>query len=195
MRLILVRHVETEGNIKRIMNGQSPGRLSRNGRMQVSGLGRKLRNERIDVIYSSDLRRSVHTTRAISKFHDVPVRYLKVLREINPGVYEGMSYDLFLSHMRARKIRSSFRPKGGESYNDVKRRLRKFTAMLGSRCRDKTVLVSTHGMVLKCLLSIYLKIPLEDVMGLHIRNAGYLILDVKGPKAKTVKDELIIGKK
>ncbi len=190
MRLIIVRHGQTEGNVKKIMQGQSHGRLTREGRAQARGLGLRLKDEKIAVIYSSDLSRSVHTTREISKFHKAHVHHVKDLREMDVGIFEGRSWELFSKRMRANKIRSQFRPKGGESYLDVKRRLEKFTLKLYKKHPRSTVLLSTHGIAIRCLMSIYLGIPLEETTKLHTRNAGVLILNVGKTGARKILDEI-----
>ena len=48
MKLILVRHGETEANVARIMQGCSPGVLSKLGKEQAKKLADRLKNEKID---------------------------------------------------------------------------------------------------------------------------------------------------
>jgi phosphoserine phosphatase len=190
IRLIIVRHGETEGNRRMIMQGQRHGRLSQNGKEQVKKLGVRLKDEKISIIYSSDLRRAVHTTREISKFHSAPVHHVKALREMRLGVYEGKSWKLFSEHIKSKKIRSKFRPRGGESYVDVRRRLKRFTSGLYKKYPNGTVVLSTHGIAIRCLMSIYLGTPIEKATQYHTRNAGILILDVRKSKVRVILDDI-----
>ena len=59
--LYLVRHGETIDNVNRIMQGQTQGELTENGRMQARGLARKMAGEHIDVFVSRELKRDVDT--------------------------------------------------------------------------------------------------------------------------------------
>ncbi|MBT3406222.1 histidine phosphatase family protein [Candidatus Woesearchaeota archaeon] len=94
MRLILTRHGQTEENVKRILQGHMPGKLTPLGIEQAKKLASRLKDENIDAIYSSDLARTADTTKEIAKFHpDVPVFYVAELREGDLGEYAGMSVD------------------------------------------------------------------------------------------------------
>lgn len=64
-KILLVRHGETVDNVNKIMQGQTPGRLTLLGMEQARELGRQLRGEHIDVFLSSDLARAVETLRII----------------------------------------------------------------------------------------------------------------------------------
>ena len=71
-RLLLVRHGETVDNVNKIMQGQTPGRLTLLGMEQARELGRQLRSEHIDVFLSSDLARAVETLRIIMEERPTP---------------------------------------------------------------------------------------------------------------------------
>jgi broad specificity phosphatase PhoE len=82
MRLILIRHGESKANAKGIRQGQdldSP--LSRNGKRQAKKLAKRLKDEKIDAIYSSDLKRAKQTAKFIAKSHRLKIIFDKRLRE------------------------------------------------------------------------------------------------------------------
>ena len=79
MRIIVIRHGETFQNAKHILMGQSHGVLSRKGIKQIHILALKLKNQKIDFIFSSDLRRAKDTTKEIARYHDVPIIYTNYL--------------------------------------------------------------------------------------------------------------------
>jgi 2,3-bisphosphoglycerate-dependent phosphoglycerate mutase len=92
MRILLVRHGETEENVAGIIQGHLPGRLSARGRAQVEALGRRLASERIDAVYSSDLARARETTEAILHHHPgVAATYTEEMRERFLGSLQGRS--------------------------------------------------------------------------------------------------------
>ena len=61
MKLLIVRHGETEENNKKILQGILPGRLTKLGEEQAKELGRKLRKYKIDKIYCSPIDRCRQT--------------------------------------------------------------------------------------------------------------------------------------
>ena len=68
MRLILTRHGQTEENVKRILQGHMPGKLTPLGIEQAKKLASRLKDENIDAIYSSDLARTTDTTKEMDLF-------------------------------------------------------------------------------------------------------------------------------
>ncbi len=51
MRLILVRHAQTEENVRGVYQGHTHGVLTKLGREQARKLGQRLKSEKIDTIY------------------------------------------------------------------------------------------------------------------------------------------------
>lgn len=92
-RLILVRHGETAWNKEGRYLGQANPGLNKNGELQARAAAYHLRGERIDRIYSSDLRRATETARLIAVDHDIPVSVTSLWREINFGIWEGLTFD------------------------------------------------------------------------------------------------------
>lgn len=69
IQLTVIRHGETTANAAKLCQGQQPGELSETGIEQVKLLAEKMRDEPIDVLYSSDLKRTMDTAGAIVAFH------------------------------------------------------------------------------------------------------------------------------
>ncbi len=194
MRLIIVRHGETEENVSGITQGHIHGHLSKAGIAQVKKLAKELSGEKIDAVFSSDLGRCIDTTHAILRFHSSPVHYTRALRERSYGVYEGGPHTKFREDAMAASDTPyhKLKPKGGESYVDVKRRVSRLTSRLPKRYSDKSVLLVTHGGVVRCLVSIYLEIPLIRASQIPTpKNAGMLVLDVSGVRTRVVKNTLV----
>ncbi|OGJ19951.1 hypothetical protein A3K73_03250 [Candidatus Pacearchaeota archaeon RBG_13_36_9] len=82
MKLILIRHAESEANAKGINQGQKiDTSLSDLGKKQAKQVAQRLKEEKIDIIYSSDLKRAKETAEQINKFHKLKIIYDKRLRE------------------------------------------------------------------------------------------------------------------
>ena len=82
-RIILIRHCEAEGNIKRVFQGHTDADISENGRKQLDLLRLRCRNMQIDAIYSSPLKRAYQTAEAINSFRNLTVQIHEDLIEIN----------------------------------------------------------------------------------------------------------------
>ncbi|MEN7982077.1 MAG: histidine phosphatase family protein [Nanoarchaeota archaeon] len=92
MKLIITRHGETVENVKGIFQGHLHGQLTKKGIKQAEKLAERLRDEKIDIILSSDLKRASDTAREVTKHHlNIPIYFLKELRERNMGCAEGKS--------------------------------------------------------------------------------------------------------
>jgi broad specificity phosphatase PhoE len=163
MRLIIVRHGETEENAKHIIMGHLHGKINKKGKMQIARLARILEKENIAVIYSSDLKRAVDTTKKIAEHHDAPVIYTKELREQNHGILQGKTKEDPIYVYWSKKNTKA--PKS-ESFNEFRTRIKKFlTRLLRDRTlSDKTVLISTHGGVIRRIFSICADVPLDKVL-------------------------------
>jgi alpha-ribazole phosphatase len=89
-RVLFIRHAETE--MAGRYCGHSDPDLSAQGRAQLTRLTEQLREEILDTVYSSDLRRATSTAQAIAAGRNIPRVLRPALREIDFGDWEGMSW-------------------------------------------------------------------------------------------------------
>ena len=90
-RLLLVRHGDTELNSAERYWGNTDVKLSDAGFRQAERLRDRLATERIDAIYSSELRRASATAEIIASSHRLHVIICAELREMNFGELEGLT--------------------------------------------------------------------------------------------------------
>ncbi len=188
MKLILVRHGETVGNLSGIKQGHLPGELTEKGLEQAKKLALRLKDENIDMIFSSDLKRAVDTTKEISKFHNVPVIYTTELRERCHGPFEGRHYS---EYDKARKEsgmdKIDFKFENSESYREIKERAGKFLKTLMKEHSGKAVLICSHNCFNRMLLGLLLKMPIEEAAELEQDNACINIVEIDRDKLKANK--------
>ena len=91
-RLLLVRHGITEFNSTRRFAGYSDVEMSADGYRQVERLRDRLVGEKIDAVYSSDLKRALVTARVIFSGHNGDIVPCPELREVNYGSAEGLTF-------------------------------------------------------------------------------------------------------
>ncbi|MBI4162713.1 MAG: histidine phosphatase family protein [Candidatus Aenigmarchaeota archaeon] len=96
MKLIIVRHGESLANTQMLFEGSSHGELTELGIQQAKKVGLRLKNEKIDIAYVSDLKRAQDTSAEILKFHvDTPVIPTEELRERHYGTLESVERDIY----------------------------------------------------------------------------------------------------
>jgi broad specificity phosphatase PhoE len=184
-RLLLVRHGETEDNIRGINRGQGHGKLTRLGREQARQVALRLKDEPLDVIYSSDLKRALDTAKAIRKFHPKTQFIIdKRLREMHQGIYEGKPKGRI--HAKAKEMGIpfiKFKPRGGESVIEMKKRVLDFLHEVQKKEKGKRVLFVAHGGTICNLLLHVAKKDDSFFKKYHPGNTGVSIVEFS-PKGK-----------
>jgi len=173
MRLIVVRHGETIENREKICQGQTDGTLSELGIKQAKKLALRLRDEKFDRVYSSDLGRAVNTAKEIMRYHpDLKLKLDKRLRERHIAEIAGQKF--------SKDFDWNNLPKGSETRQDLYDRVKNFLDELYSKHKDKTVLIVTHGGVKIIFLLIAYNKPLSDFLSFRgIKNTSVSIWDME----------------
>jgi broad specificity phosphatase PhoE len=150
MRLILVRHGETDWNRQLRMQGQSDIELNELGRRQVEALALALKEENIEAIYASPLRRALETAEAINRFHGVPIEVEEGLIEIDMGDIDEMTpeevrvnYSSFWKQWVKADLNSLRFPQG-ESFVELQERTWAAIEGINRRHSSGTVAVVSH---------------------------------------------------
>lgn len=185
MRLILVRHGETEENVKKISQGTLPGNLTSKGLEQASKVGLRLKNKKIDQIYVSDLKRTVDTYDKIKySLPNVPVLFVPELREFCRGVFNGRPGEDAYQHFLKQDVDYwDYVWEEGESLGQAQERIVKFFHKLLEMHKKDTVMLVTHGAIIGSLLLYLLnKRSKEDYLEYHPKNSAVTVLNIKDEK-------------
>ena len=116
VRLVYETHSTSVDNEEGFATGWLGGALSEIGREQAESLGRRRRNDGLDVVIASDLNRAVETARIAFAGSSVPVLLDWRLRECDYGEMNGMPRSLLEEERRAR-LDEPF--PGGESWRQA----------------------------------------------------------------------------
>jgi broad specificity phosphatase PhoE len=178
LRLVLVRHGQTDANLNHMLQGQSDGELNAIGIQQVEELGRRLKDFHIDQVIVSTMRRAQDTAVAIARHHQLKVITTPLIVEWNCGVLDGVPAEVFRKKLQEADVPlSSFRPEGGETLVEVQQRAAAFLSDVIANYQDQTVLVCSHGDFMRALMGLLLRISIEDASGIYFDNASYSILE------------------
>jgi 2,3-bisphosphoglycerate-dependent phosphoglycerate mutase len=111
--VVFETHSTSEDNEAGIATGWLGGALSATGRTQAAQLGRRRRNDGLEVVVASDLNRAVETAQIAFSDSGIPVRLDWRLRECDYGHWNGMPRER-LETERARHVDEPW--PGGESW-------------------------------------------------------------------------------
>ena len=143
MDLFLVRHGETDANAKGIVQGWLDTNLNERGHTQAQAVAEQF-NEKIDAIYSSDLKRATQTAEAFRrKYPTVPYFEDEHLRERNFGDATGKHRDLHDWEVFWASVDSVSIP-NAETLDEYSKRVQIFMDTLRESGFSK-VLIVAHG--------------------------------------------------
>jgi len=191
-RLILVRHGETDWNLEGRYQGQADLPLNRRGREQARLLAEQLRGERIEAIYASDLSRAYETAKIIAEALGQEVKTLESLREVDTGVWTGLTFEEVESgypgHLREwRADPLGVKRLEGESYQALFERTKAAIREMVKAHPNQTVLIVCHGGNIKCTVLDALGVGADRGIEMASRfaadNASLHILQYDGEEA------------
>ncbi len=91
--IIMVRHGQSESNVKKTFTGQLNAPLTDAGREQARRMAGYLDKYQVDKIYASSLDRAAETAQAIALRQNCPMEKRDELMEINSGLWQGLTFD------------------------------------------------------------------------------------------------------
>ena len=164
----IVRHCEAEGNVKGVFQGKTDFDISEKGRKQLEKLSERFKDIKLDVAYSSPLKRAYQTAEAALKYQKLYINCDERLAEINGGIMEGKPWgrldELFPDEYHYWKEDfSKFHAPHGESVSEVYNRVRKSFINITNENKGKSIGIFSHGCAIRILMCYIKNIPLERI--------------------------------
>lgn len=157
-RLFLMRHARSRMNAERRVQGWLDSPLDGVGREQAHALGRRLRREELDALYSSPLKRALETAQIVAEMLDLPLIEDERLKERGVGAIAGLNsqeieerFPEWVESWRERP--GAVPPPGGECHEALWGRVEEAFTDILARHPDGAVGVVTHGGVLNVYLT------------------------------------------
>ena len=152
MKIYFIRHGQSEYNKDGRVAGQVDTVLTEDGKKEAESTAEEL-PQNFDLIFSSDLSRCKQTTEIINKKINLPIVYDVRLRERSFGSIEGTYWKNFDSILleKDKLLEYDYRTFGGESVEDVKKRLLLCLDDIQKNHKNAKVLISTHGGIIRLL--------------------------------------------
>lgn len=181
-KLLLVRHGETEWNKTARYQGHSDISLSALGLQQAEALRQRLSREKSNLIYSSDLKRAVHTAQIIALGHNAEMVLCRELREIDFGEFEGLTFEEIKQRYPSSNWWTAKNPEArlpkGESISQLSTRVSQFVARLRKYAGGETILIVAHGGSLRALLCLLLGLGLEHWWQIRLDIGSLTIVEI-----------------
>lgn len=156
LKLLLVRHGETDWNKELRYQGHRDISLNATGISQANRAGEILKDYKPSALFASDLTRTLQTADIIGKKVGLTPRREPRLREIHFGKWEGRTYpevlELFPEEVKMwRECPLEAQVPGGETLRDVLKRILKALEDICGQTEGNVVIV-THGGPIRLLL-------------------------------------------
>lgn len=171
MKLLLIRHGQTDWNVLGKIQGITDIPLNETGIKQAENARNKLLNENIDVIISSPLKRAKETAQIIADGKNAPIILDEQLKERCFGDFEGKMQEEFnFNEVWNYKLNKQY--KDLESVGALFKRIENFLQEIKKEYKDKTILIVTHGAVITVVRAILEGIPegMEILKGFDSNN-------------------------
>ncbi len=194
-RILFVRHGETDWNKEHRIQGQTDTKLTEEGKKQAKRIAERLKDEKIDAIYTSTLSRAIDTAKKINKYHNLKIEKCKEFNELSFGMYEGMKWDeVKEKHPKVfeerEKNKYEFKPEKGESFKELWQRFHKKLLEIEKKHPNENVLIVAHGGAKIGMMINLLHMKFDEIIKNGIRNTAITIFDIEKGKVEfhTIND-------
>ncbi len=171
MKVFITRHGQTEWNALGKIQGRQDIELNEVGKKQASTTGEKIKNEKINIIITSPLKRARETAEIINKQLNVEIIEDDRLIERDYGELEGINkfklkekkvqypeIDYVCNYIKDVDIFNM------ETMQNLCTRIYKCLDEITEKYNNKNVLIVTHGSVSIPMKCYFMKYPLENLV-------------------------------
>ena len=196
VKFIIIRHGLTDFNKIHKYQGQFDSSLEPLGVEQAELTAKHVaENYHVDAIYASDLSRTVNTAKPFARLLGLPVSTTPAFREIDVGEWaQQFIADVKKTDPEGVRIYNEdpgvFRFPGGENFAEVYERTAKKIEEIAEKHDGETVLIISHGGVIRTLIARWLGYPIRELRRVKpMGNTAITIAEYENGKAKL----LLIG--
>ncbi|MFN3527713.1 MAG: histidine phosphatase family protein [Candidatus Altarchaeaceae archaeon] len=172
IRIVLIRHCETNWNKEKRYLGKTDIPLNEKGIRDAEILGKFLMDKNFEEIYSSELSRAYNTAKIIAEFNKFnnSVKKIKEFNEIDFGDFEGLTFEEVKEKFGEEIVNKylndtlNFKFPNGESFRKLYRRTTKglnFILDKHEHDNDCNILIVSHSGVNRIIIGNALKISFK----------------------------------
>ncbi|MDA3855920.1 MAG: phosphoglycerate mutase family protein [Candidatus Woesearchaeota archaeon] len=172
MKLVCVKHGETNYNVLGLCNSFPTKKcfLTDKGISQAKDVAIKLKNNKFEIIYSSELYRTYQTANFINKYHELKILENENLDDRHTG-FEDESYDSYKLKINKSKDEWNAKFNDAESFNEEKSRVYEFLNNLKKE-NYENVLIVTHDSIIQKIYGFINDLTNEEIINIEIPNCS-----------------------
>lgn len=161
MKLLIIRHGESEADILDVCEGRADFELTERGHRQAAAMGDYVsQNYQISKIYHSTLKRAVQTANHLASKTQIRLIPDEHLMEFNNGLLAGLRHSIAKEKYPKVNVPAHLSVYGQESMLEFRYRAEYMLSKLISENNDdSTVAVVTHGGMINQLYSVFFGLP------------------------------------
>jgi len=193
-KFYLIRHGETIANAAQSFQGQQNSPLNETGILQAKDVAKRLSDVNFDAIYSSDLDRAVSTANEIRSENVFSGEIITDtrLREANFGEWEGNTYKDVMQKwpdIANAWLKDSYntRPPGGETLDDVVKRVGEMLELIAADRPEDTVAIVCHGGPIRAAVCHILGVKANVFSKISVDNCSLTIVEISEGRNKLKK--------
>ena len=171
MQVYVLRHGQTDYNVRNVYQGQSDIPLNKVGLSQAKTVAQTFTNIKIDAILVSPLTRTKQTAKYVSQITKVPITIEQGLIERNFGDMEGYPNREDCNIQMLSDYDKNYNIYNVEPIQDLFQRVYSCMDSIIKRFQDKNIILVTHGCVAQAIECYFNGIPEDkDILSLALKN-------------------------
>lgn len=191
MEIYVVRHGQTDYNIKHVFQGHIDIPLNETGKKQAQEIALRFKDIDIDMILVSPLQRTIQTAEYISQVTDIPITVEERIIERSFGDMEGHQNRENWNIKMMLDYNKNYNIENIEPIQSLFKRIYNFLDEITEKYKDKKIVLVTHGAVSQPIECYFNGMPetmdFEHLEKLTLKNCEVRIYNDKKNKSEYKK--------
>ncbi|WP_285818121.1 histidine phosphatase family protein [Lactobacillus taiwanensis] len=184
MKLLIIRHGESEADILKVCEGWADFSLTPRGHKQAEAMSKYVsKHYHVDKIYTSSLKRACQTAQYLEKLTGLSAIKTDKLKEFNNGLRAGLPYDEAYKKYPKVELPIHASRYGQESKLNFRMRIESILSeILSQNSDDQTIVIVTHGGAITQLYHALLKLLIDSKIKFGSGDACVHDWNIEGDK-------------
>jgi broad specificity phosphatase PhoE len=186
----LLRHGQ-HGLLGKALAGRMPGvGLTEQGRAEIAAVAERLAREPIAAIYASPLQRTRESAEIVAERLGLPIVFRDDIIELDFGEWTGATFDSIRGHPRWHAWntqRSLAQIPGGETMRGVQHRAVDAMVDINERHLGETVVLVSHGDVIRAMLIFALGMPLDFYNRIEVIQGSISTIQIEPERIRVLR--------
>lgn len=186
----LLRHGE-HGLLGKVLAGRMPGvGMTEKGRAEIAAAAERLAKEKVAAIYASPLQRTRETAEIVAKRLGLPIDFRDDLLEVDFGEWTGATFASIRAHPKWHAWntqRSLAQIPGGETMRAVQHRAVDAMVELNERHLGETLVLVSHGDVIRAMLIFALGMPLDFYNRIEVVQGSLSTIQIEAERIRVIR--------